>query len=292
MTQNSEQANAGYLRVAAQNPDLQRWTQDDMSRRLLLTMAVTCGMCISCSKAENNGASAEGNAVDAVAVPVFTKQQVPSSRRSRNAIAEVAPSLIRSLESAGLSYGAPVFLRVFKEERELELWVRKEGAFTLFRTYDIVAMSGLLGPKLREGDMQAPEGFYFVTPSRMNPNSRFHLSFDLGYPNSYDLAHKRTGSALMVHGNRVSIGCFAMTDSKIEEIYGLADAALRNGQEFFRVHCFPFRMTEKNMKKHSNSEWMSFWLNLKAGYDWFEESKQPPNVEVRDKKYVFEIAEK
>lgn len=95
----------------------------------------------------------------------------------------------------------------------------------------------------------------------------------------------------MVHGNRVSIGCFAMTDPKIEEIYSLADAALRNGQEYFRVHCFPFRMTPENMKRHSNSEWMPFWENLKAGYDWFEEARQPPNVVVRDKKYVFERAE-
>jgi len=249
-------------------------------------------MCSSCSKAEDHGEKTDGDAIGMVGVPFFTKQQVPSSPRSREATARVAPSLIRSLEAADLSYGAPVFLRVFKEEKELELWVRKADSLTLFRTYDIVAMSGMLGPKLREGDMQAPEGFYFVTPSRMNPNSRFHLSFNLGYPNRYDLAHKRTGSALMVHGNRVSIGCFAMTDQKIEEIYCLADAALRNGQEYFQVHCFPFRMTQDNMKKHSNSEWMSFWENLKAGYDWFEGSKQPPNVEVLDKKYVFGSAEK
>jgi murein L,D-transpeptidase YafK len=245
-------------------------------------------MCSSCSKAEDHGAKAEGNAVGTVAVPVFTKQQVPSSRRSRDAIARVAPSLIRSLDAAGLSYGAPVFVRIFKEEKELELWVQQKEQFKLFRTYDIVAMSGHLGPKLREGDRQAPEGFYFVTPSRMNPNSRFHLSFDLGYPNAYDLEHKRTGSALMVHGNRVSIGCFAMTDPKIEEIYCLADAALRNGQKFFRVHCFPFRMTEENIEKQGKSEWAAFWQNLKTGYDWFEKTKRPPNALIQHKAYSFE----
>jgi len=226
------------------------------------------------------------------AVPTFNKQDVPSSRRSRKAIAAVAPSLIRDLEEKGLTYGAPVFIRVFKEEKELEVWLKEEGVFELFRTYDIVAMSGRLGPKQREGDRQAPEGFYFVTPSRMNPNSRFHLSFNLGYPNAYDRAHKRTGSALMVHGNRVSIGCFAMTDAKIEEIYALANAALRNGQKFFHVHCFPFRMTKDNMEKHSKSEWASFWENLQSGYGFFQRTKQPPNVLVRNKKYVFEQAKK
>lgn len=223
-----------------------------------------------------------------IETPVFNVQDVPSSQRSRSAITAVAPFLIRILEEKGLTYGAPVFIRIFKMEKELEVWVKHEEAFKLFHTYKIAAMSGDLGPKLREGDRQAPEGFYFVSPSRMNPDSRFHLSFNLGYPNAYDRVHNRTGSALMVHGNHVSIGCFAMTDEKIEEIYALADAALRNGQKFFRVHCFPFRMTQKNMEKHNDSKWTSFWENLQIGYDAFEKTKVPPNVLVKNKKYVFE----
>lgn len=190
----------------------------------------------------------------------------------------------------GLDYGAPIFMRIFKEERELEVWVRQGETYRLFRSYAIAAMSGTVGPKTRQGDRQAPEGFYYVTPSRMNPNSCFHLSFNLGYPNTYDKAYARTGSALMVHGNHVSIGCFAMTDSKIEEIYALADAALRNGQHFFRVHSFPFRMTAENMERHGASEWLTFWQNLRQGYDFFEEKKQPPNVNVHDKTYTFEDA--
>ncbi len=137
--------------------------------------------------------------------------------------------------------------------------------------------------------MKAPEGFYFVTPKRLNPHSRFHLSFNLGYPNTYDLAYGRTGSALMVHGDCQSIGCFAMTDEKIEEIYTIANAALRNGQKFFRVHIFPFQMNTENMKKHEKSKWYSFWKNLKEGYDFFEQNNHvPPNVEVVNKRYVFE----
>ena len=123
----------------------------------------------------------------------------------------------------------------------------------------------------------------------MNPQSSYHLSFNLGYPNAFDRAHGRTGSFLMVHGNRVSIGCFAMTDARIEEIYTLADAALRNGQPYFRVHCFPFRMTAKrlmNLTKHEE-KWRSFWQNLKEGYDHFEQTRLPPNVTVKDKHYHF-----
>ena len=258
-----------------------------MQMKLLLAAVLASGLS-SCSGDDARNTTNENGQAKPIVVPVFNKQTVPSSRRSRNAIAAIAPSLVRDLEEKALAYGAPVFIRIFKEEKELEVWLKQREAFELFRTYDIVAMSGRLGPKLREGDRQAPEGFYFVTPSRMNPNSRFHLSFNLGYPNIFDRAHQRTGSALMVHGNRVSIGCFAMTDAKIEEIYALADAALRNGQRFFRVHCFPFRMTKGNMEKHSKSEWVSFWENLQTGYDVFERTKQPPNVLVKNKKYVFE----
>lgn len=196
------------------------------------------------------------------------------------------PALVRDLEGRGLLDGAPVFLRIFKEERQLELWLEKGRVFSLFRTWDIAALSGELGPKLKEGDKQAPEGFYSVARSGMNPQSRFHLAFNLGFPNSYDRAHGRTGSALMVHGGEESSGCFAMTDAKMEEIYALADAALGQGQLFFQVHCFPFRMTPERMREHAGSVWIEFWRNLKIGYDFFEETRQLPVVKARDGKYV------
>ncbi len=239
-----------------------------MRTKLLLAIAITFWLS-SCSDDGARNTTNENRQAKPVIAPIFNKQHVPSSPRSRTAVATAAPSLIRDLEEKGLAYGAAVFIRIFKEEKELELWVKQGEVFELFRTYKIAAMSGELGPKQREGDYQAPEGFYFVAPSQMNPNSRFHLSFNLGYPNTYDRAHQRTGSALMVHGNRVSIGCFAMTDARIEEIYALADAALRNGQKFIRVHCFPFRMTKNNMEEHSKSKWVPFWDNLQTGYDFF-----------------------
>jgi murein L,D-transpeptidase YafK len=189
-----------------------------------------------------------------------------------------------------LERGAPVFIRAFKEERELELFIENKttGQFELLRSYPIAAASGQLGPKLAEGDRQVPEGFYFSRASDMNPNSSFHLSFNINYPNAYDRAHDRTGSFIMVHGSNVSIGCLAMTDEKIEEIYALCQAALDNDQLFFRIHIFPFRMTPERMVNAAHSPHLPFWENLKTGYDLFEKNKVPPDVSVRDKEYVFE----
>lgn len=197
--------------------------------------------------------------------------------------------IVKKLADKDLEFGAPIFIRIFKKEMLFEVWLKKDTNFELFKTYPICTYGlGGLGPKIRKGDGKAPEGFYFVTPSRLNPVSNFHLSFNLGYPNNYDRHYGRTGSALMVHGSCVSIGCYAMTDSIIEEIFTLADAAFRNGQSFFRVHIFPFKMTNENMISCKVSEWYEFWSNLKEGYDFFESNKLPPNVEVRNGKYVFD----
>ena len=230
-------------------------------------------------------------ALGGLAALVFWPPEVAALRttaRSRAAVRRVQPGLVRDLAAAGLRFGAPIFVRIFKAEKELEVFVASESRFRLFRTYPICTYSGRLGPKIREGDHQAPEGFYFVHARRMNPASSFHLSFNLGYPNAFDRHHGRTGAFLMVHGNCVSVGCYAMTDAGIEQIYALAEAALRGGQGFFRVHAFPFRMTDANMKKHAASAHIGFWKNLKEGYDFFERGLRPPNVEVRHGRYVFE----
>ena len=211
------------------------------------------------------------------------------SLRKADTIARRSPRLTEALEALELKLGAPIFVRIFKETKELEIWVEseKDGKFHHFKTWPIAAMSGNLGPKLAEGDRQAPEGFYHVGASRMKPDSSYHLAFNVGYPNTYDRAHGRTGSFIMVHGNRVSIGCFAMTDYWIEEIYTLCDQALENGQPYFRVHIFPFRITDERLSQEINSPWYSFWKNLQDGYEWFETHKTPPNVTVREKRYVF-----
>jgi len=209
--------------------------------------------------------------------------------REKDAIKRNSPKLEKALARLNLKLGSPVFIRIFKESRELEVWVQQTSSkkFKFFKTYPIAAMSGTLGPKTKEGDHQAPEGFYWVKRSQMKPDSRFHLAFNIGYPNSYDQTHNRTGSFIMVHGNRVSIGCFAMTDLGIEEIYTLCACALNQGQPFFRVHSFPFRMTSDRLKKEETSPHFAFWKNLKAGYDIFENTHVPPNVTVKNKTYQF-----
>lgn len=218
------------------------------------------------------------------------KKSVLGEDRAATAAANVRPALERDLAAAGLHFGDPVFIRAFKEEKQLELFVRNRasGKFELFRTYPIAAASGVPGPKLMEGDGQVPEGFYHVPPAAMNPASRYHLSFNIGYPNEFDRAHQRTGSAIMVHGNWVSIGCLAMTDAKIEEIYTLCAAAHHGGQADFRVDLFPFRMTAARLEKAAANPNQTFWKNLAEGYDHFEKNHVPPDVSVRDRRYQFQ----
>ncbi len=207
--------------------------------------------------------------------------------RAQMAEARVKPALERDLRQLGLRYGAPVFMRIFKREKELELWIEGDAQrFVHFRTYPVCTYSGGLGPKQREGDNQAPEGFYRVAAGQLNAQSAYHLAFNLGYPNAYDRAHARTGSFLMVHGSCVSIGCYAMGDEGIEEIYTLAAAALAGGQRAFDVHAFPFRLDSTSLAGAGNSPWFAFWNELKAGYDSFEESRRPPRIDVRDRHYT------
>ncbi|MCP5075784.1 MAG: murein L,D-transpeptidase, partial [Rhodobacteraceae bacterium] len=198
----------------------------------------------------------------------------------------VTPELAERLEAKGLEHGAPVFIRIFKEERELEVWVKADSTFSLFHTYPICNYSGDLGPKLKEGDQQSPEGFYTVGLSALNPDSSYHLSFNLGFPNAFDRSHQRTGSYLMVHGNCLSIGCYAMTNTGIEEIYVLAEAALRQGQRQFQVHAFPFRMTAERLAQETGNRWIGFWENLREGYDLFEKTKVPPVVALDGQRYL------
>ena len=195
--------------------------------------------------------------------------------------------LSERLEAAGLREGAPILLRVFKAESLLELWLQRGGRFEFFASYPICRWSGTLGPKLKEGDRQSPEGFYTVGARALNPNSRWHRSFNLGFPNRFDRAHGRTGSFIMVHGGCSSIGCFAMTDAVVDEIWRLVKAALRGGQRRFQVQVFPFRMTQANLQRHSGHRWYGFWQQLKSGHDVFERTHRPPKVSVCGKTYRF-----
>ena len=173
---------------------------------------------------------------------------------------------------------------------ELELFVRSsDGTYRLFRRYPIKDYSGNLGPKLRKGDLQAPEGFYEITPSSLNPASRYRLSMDIGYPNQLDRARRRTGSLIMIHGGRASAGCFAMGDDQIDEIYTIVEKALRSGQEKVPVHVFPFPLTEKNLGRFGPEDSrLKEWKELKPGYEYFERSHMLPRVRVENAHYRFD----
>ena len=190
----------------------------------------------------------------------------------------------------GVTPSSPIFIRIFKEESELEVWkARDDGHFYHFKTYPICNWSGDLGPKISQGDRQSPEGFYTVNAAQMNPNSNYYLSFNVGFPNSYDRAYGRTGSSVMVHGNCKSAGCYAMTDGLIEEIYGIARESFLGGHDGFQVHAFPFRMTDANMVRHAKNQWMPFWQTLKQGYDHFESTRVTPAVAVCQRQYVVNV---
>jgi murein L,D-transpeptidase YafK len=192
------------------------------------------------------------------------------------------------LARMGITVGARLLVRIFKLENQMEVWLEDaSGTYVRFRTYPICNWSGEIGPKTEEGDRQAPEGYYVVSARQMNPNSKYYLSFNIGYPNAYDRAHGYNGSYLMVHGGCRSAGCYAITDDAIKELFILAREAFTAGQRDFPVEAFPFRLTEENLAQRQGHRWYEFWQNLKVGYDLFEKYHMPPVVGVKDGRYVF-----
>ena len=215
----------------------------------------------------------------------------PTINRELEAIRDKNFSVLRTeMVMKGMSMDNPMLIRAFKSEMQLELWVQSSYSpeYKLFKTYNICKKSGRLGPKLKEGDKQTPEGFYAVTPYRLNPNSKYFLSFNIGYPNEYDKAHGRTGSHLMIHGECVSEGCLAMTNKNIGEIYLIVEQNFKYGHQEIPIHMYPFRMTEANLSAREDSYWYPFWRDMKKAYDYFERSRTPPDISVKNGRYVVE----
>ena len=212
----------------------------------------------------------------------------PAAAQPAKALVPV-PTATRALMAArDIDPRAPILIRAFKKESELEVWKQnRAGRYVHLKTFPICRWSGQLGPKRRAGDRQTPEGFYAVPASKMNPNSSYHLSFDVGYPNAYDRAHGGTGSYLMTHGTCSSMGCFAMTDAQISEIYSLARDALASGQHAFQFQSYPFRMTAQNMARARTEPHIDFWRQLKEGYDRFEATGEELPVTVAAGRYSF-----
>lgn len=196
--------------------------------------------------------------------------------------------LSAKMQMEGMDPQSPIFIRLYKETSEFEIWKQKRnGDYALLKTYPICKWSGALGPKKVEGDRQAPEGIYIVTPAQMNPASHYYLSFNIGYPNAYDRSLGRTGSNLMVHGACSSSGCYSMSDEDAGEIFALARDSFRGGQTAFQIQALPFRMTAANLARHRDDANMSFWRTLKVASDEFDLTLRPPKVDVCDRQYVF-----
>ncbi len=224
-------------------------------------------------------------------IPFFSFSSVPTTPRTRIITKDAGERLRGELADLGLDLGGPVFIRVFKEESELEVWMKSdhEPHFILFKVLRLTFCAGKPGPKSREGDGQAPEGFYFASSGSMRPETRHHLGIDLGFPNSYDQHHGCTGSDLMIHGGVNAAGAFALSSKDMEEVYTVAEAGLEGGQKLLRINVFPFRMTDKRMDQawKGNPQCLDFWMNLKEGYDFFENVRLPPAVEVVSGRYYF-----
>ena len=255
--------------------------------------------------------------------------QIPATASSTEIFNRLKPVLTKEMNANGLKFGSPVYFRVFKREHIFEVWIEKNGIYQLLKTFRICRLSGKLVPKFKEGDYQVPEGFYQVYPHQMQPNSNYHLAFNVGYPNAFDRSKNRTGSYIMVHGSCASVGCVAMTNEYIEEIYSLAWAAFNNEQKFFRIDIFPYRMSSSKtqpffeyigkkeglfwdlIKKALNfldqheqpqrdamtqlapyEEMIKFWKSLKTASDIFEADRVPPNVKVVKGEYFIERAKR
>ncbi len=211
-----------------------------------------------------------------------------NSGLAHRSLAPIPPETVAQMEQMGTTKEAPVLIRAYKKESEIEVWkMRADGKYAHLKTYPICRWSGQLGPKTHEGDRQAPEGFYSIGPAQMNPNSAYYLSFNVGYPNAYDRAWGHTGGSVMVHGACSSAGCYSMTDKQIAEIYAIARSALNGGQKSIQMQAYPFRMTAENIARHRLDPNIGFWKQLKEGSDHFEVTKREPAVAVCGKRYVF-----
>ena len=205
------------------------------------------------------------------------------------AMKELSPEMLTLLQQKNMPKDSPILVRLFKEESELEVWKEDTtGQYQLLKVYPICRWSGELGPKKVEGDRQAPEGFYSITPGLMNPNSSYFLAINIGFPNAYDKANGYNGGFLMIHGDCSSRGCYAMTDEQIGEIYSLAREAFLGGQKEFQIQAYPFRLTPANLARHRTNPNMAFWMMLKEGNDHFEVTHMEPKVDVCDRRYVFD----
>jgi len=198
-----------------------------------------------------------------------------------------AVSLSEKFKQKGLLLGAPVFLRIYKSTSEIELWVQQGPRFVLAQTYGICRWSGLIGPKMTEGDRQSPEGLYHITAQGLIANLRWHRAMRLNYPNSYDVTNGRTGSGILIHGKCHSVGCFAIEDGNVEEVYEAVDAAFKAGQARIPVLSLPFRFGKLAEESSTPAELGEFWTDLRHADLMFNRDRIPPAALLCNSRYYF-----
>jgi murein L,D-transpeptidase YafK len=212
---------------------------------------------------------------------------LPDSDRAKAIRQKIWPKVQADLADKNLNPGQPVYIRIFKEEDDLEIWVKSGAGFKFFKSYNICFFSGGLGTKTKTGDGRSPEGFYSIQPSQLNPLSNYHLAIDVGYPNRLETSKGYTGDNIKIHGHCASIGCYAMTDDGIDEIYTIVYKAFEAGQRKIQLDIFPFRMDAEHMKKYNKASCLAFWQSMKPGYDLFEKNHVPTVAKIIGKDYAF-----
>jgi murein L,D-transpeptidase YafK len=215
------------------------------------------------------------------------KTNLPDSKRASDVRVSVWPRLQKELAGKGFKATAPIYIRIFKDQDALEVWKKDGSKYKLFKTYEICYYSGNLGTKTRSGDNKSPEGFYTIGAGQLNPVSNYYLAINVGYPNKVEQAKGYTGNAIMIHGHCASIGCYAMTNPRIEEIYTLVYQALAAGQQKINLDIFPFRMDKSHMEFYRRQPSIKFWRTIKPGYDKFEKTHIPPAYTVKGTDYAF-----
>jgi len=215
------------------------------------------------------------------------RNEIPDSKLAKAERVKLWPKLKKELLAQRLKPNSNLYLRIFKHENELEIWSKSGKKYSFFKTYNICYFSGGLGTKTNSGDKRSPEGFYTIYPNQLAPVSKYYLAINIGYPNKLERLKGYTGDAVMIHGHCVSIGCYAMTDDGIAEIFTLVYMAFKNGQEKINLDIFPFRMSDEEMEKHIYSPYMNFWETLKPGYDLFNKKLVPTDPDIDNNNYVF-----
>jgi murein L,D-transpeptidase YafK len=215
------------------------------------------------------------------------KTEIPDSKLAGDVRAKVWPKLQKELKVKGFKTYNSLYIRIIKDISMLEVWVKSGKKYELFKSYDICTYSGGLGTKTRNGDGKSPEGFYTIEPKQLNPVSNYYLAINVGYPNKVEQLKGYTGNAIMVHGHCASIGCYAMTDARIEEIYTLVYEAFAAGQQKINLDIFPFRMEQARFKAYAAYKQDAFWRTLKPGYDLFEKRQVPVEYHIKGKDYAF-----